>query len=88
MAFGQETFDEAAIMTFQEYGLRPGTENVPQVVGLGAAARFARERLPAATEKLRSLRDTGRLPEDARSMQLFGYLPLRLPNRIVLALHR
>ena len=28
-----------------EHGLRPGTENVPFVVGLGAAARIARKRL-------------------------------------------
>jgi len=41
----------------QEHGLRPATENVPQMVGLGAAARLARERLPAATQKLRALRD-------------------------------
>ncbi len=32
----------------QEHGLRSGTESVPQMVGLGAAARPARERLPAA----------------------------------------
>ncbi|EKD99280.1 MAG: hypothetical protein ACD_23C00038G0001, partial [uncultured bacterium] len=41
----------------QEHGLRPGTENVPLIVGLGAAARLARERIPAATQKLRALRD-------------------------------
>ena len=35
----------------QEHGLRPGTENVPQLVGLGAAARLARERLPGGDRK-------------------------------------
>jgi cysteine sulfinate desulfinase/cysteine desulfurase-like protein len=32
----------------QERGLRPGTQSVAQMVALGAAARLARERLPAA----------------------------------------
>ncbi len=41
----------------QERGLRPGTENVPAIVGLGVAARLARERLPEAAVQLRLLRD-------------------------------
>ena len=41
----------------QERGLRPGTENVPAMVGLGVAARLARERLSEATVQLRRLRD-------------------------------
>ncbi len=40
-----------------ERGLRPGTENVPAIVGLGVAARLGRERLPQATARLRELRD-------------------------------
>lgn len=36
----------------QERDLRPGTENVPAIVGLGVAARLARERLPATSTHL------------------------------------
>jgi len=39
----------------QKHDLRPSAENVPLVVGLGAAARLARGHLPAATEKLRDV---------------------------------
>jgi cysteine desulfurase len=40
-----------------EDGRRAGTENVAYIVGLGAACRIARESLPAATSKLKRLRD-------------------------------
>ena len=68
----------------QEHGLRPGTENVPQVIGLGAAARLARERLPAATEKLRSLRDAlhQRLSAAVPGLMLNGHPTERLPNTL------
>ncbi len=68
----------------QEHGLRPGTENVPQVVGLGAAARLARERLPAATEKLRSLRDAlhQRLATAIPGLLLNGHPIERLPTTL------
>jgi cysteine desulfurase len=68
----------------QERGLRPGTENVPQMVGLGAAAMLARERLPAATEKLRSLRDAlhERLAAAVAGLTLNGHPTERLPNTL------
>ena len=68
----------------QEHGLRPGTENVPQMVGLGAAARLARERLPAATEKLRLLRDPlhQRLMAGVPGLILNGHPTERLPNTL------
>jgi len=71
----------------QEHGLRPGTENVALVVGLGAAARLARERLPAATQKLRALRDAlhERLASAVSGLVLNGQHEARLPNTLNLS---
>lgn len=68
----------------QEHGLRPGTESVPLVVGMGAAARLARERLPAITEKLRTLRDMlhERLASAVPGLMLNGHPTERLPNTL------
>lgn len=42
----------------QEFGLRSGTENVPEIVGFGVAAEIAKERLAAGEDKkLSQLRD-------------------------------
>ena len=68
----------------QERGLRPGTENVPLIVGLGTAAKLAREHLPVATEKLRLLRDAlhERLTATIPSLVLNGHPTERLPNTL------
>lgn len=68
----------------QEGGLRPGTENVAFIVGLGAAARLARERLPQASEKLRQLRDRlhDLLKAAVPGLQLNGHPEHRLPNTL------
>ncbi len=68
----------------QEHGLRPGTENVPAIVGLGAAARSAWERLPEATAHLRGLRDHlhSRLAEAIPGLVLNGDPDERLPNTL------
>jgi len=68
----------------QEHGLRPGTENVPLIAGLGAAARLARERLPAAMQKLRALRDAlhERLAASVPGLVLNGHPVERLPNTL------
>jgi cysteine desulfurase len=68
-----------------EGGRRAGTENVPYLVGLGAACRIARESLPAATQRLRQLRD--RLWEQLRAglgerVLLNGHAEQRLPNTL------
>ncbi len=68
----------------QEHGLRPGTENVAAIVGLGAAAALARTSLPAASEHLRALRD--RLHEHLAAaipgLRLNGHPEHRLPNTL------
>jgi cysteine desulfurase len=40
-----------------ECGLRPGTENIPGIVGLGEAARISKENLDREMERIGSLRD-------------------------------
>ncbi len=68
----------------QEHGLRPGTENVPAIVGFGVAARLARERLPAATTHLRHLRDSLHtlLAEAITGLAVNGHPDHRLPNTL------
>lgn len=71
----------------QEGGLRPGTENVPYIVGLGAAALLARERLPGIAKRLRRQRDTlhRRLAEAIPGLVLNGHPEERLPNTLNLS---
>jgi cysteine desulfurase len=68
-----------------ESGRRAGTENVPYIVGLGKAAEIARESLPAATERLKRLRD--RLHQKLKDslgekLVLNGHPEKRLPNTL------
>ena len=41
----------------QQFGIRPGTENVPGIIALGTAARLAAEEQQALAGRLRELRD-------------------------------
>lgn len=68
----------------QEHGLRPGTENVPAVVGFGEAARLALERLPVAEPRLKNLRDLlhDKLRAAVPELQLNGHPEHRLPNTL------
>jgi cysteine desulfurase len=68
----------------QEHGLRPGTENTPHLVALGAAARLVRERLGDLPIRLRTLRDTlyERLQQEIPALQLNGHAQERLPNTL------
>jgi len=67
-----------------ERHLRPGTENVPAIVGLGEAARLARERLPHAAVHLRKLRDSlhALLAASVPRLELNGHPDHRLPNTL------
>ncbi len=66
----------------QENGLRSGTENVPGVVGMGEAARLAKQEMDAESTRLTALRD--RLIEGALAANpesyLNGHPTKRLPN--------
>lgn len=68
----------------QELGLRPGTENVPLIVGLGAAARLARAQLPDQTDQLRAKRDRlhSLLIDGIPDLTLNGHPSNRLPNTL------
>jgi len=70
-----------------EHGLRPGTENTPHLVALGAAARLAREGLRDLPIRLRTLRDTlhDRLQQEIPGLQLNGHPQERLPNTLNLS---
>lgn len=67
-----------------EHGLRPGTENVPAIVGFGVAAQLARERLPQASSHLRELRNQlyTLLIEAIPELILNGHPEERLPNTL------
>jgi cysteine desulfurase len=68
----------------QEHGLRPGTENVAAIAGLGAAAELARQRLPSATAHLRAVREAlhKRLESAIPGLALNGHAVERLPNTL------
>jgi len=68
----------------QEQGLRPGTENVAAIVGLGAAAALAKASLPATSEHLRTLRDRlhEQLAASIPGLRLNGHPDHRLPNTL------
>ena len=67
-----------------ERGLRPGTENVPAIVGLGEAARLAAQRLATAESHLRQLRDQLHqlLKKGISGLELNGHPQARLPNTL------
>lgn len=68
----------------QERGLRSGTESVPLIVALGAAARLAKARQAEAAPRLRLLRDRlhEQLLAEIPGVQLNGHPEFRLPNTL------
>jgi len=68
----------------QERNRRAGTENLAGIVGLGVAARLARERLTEwaeHSEKLRRRLERGLL-ERIEDVKIFGHPEFRLPNTL------
>jgi len=67
-----------------ERGLRPGTENVASIVGLGAACEQAARDLDAVALRLRGLRDRLRrtLSDTVVDLALNGHEEQRLPNTL------
>ncbi len=68
----------------QEHGLRPGTENVAAIVGLGVAAELAGSDLARVAADLRERRDQlhAMLVRDVPGLALNGHPQHRLPNTL------
>jgi cysteine desulfurase len=67
-----------------EYGLRPGTENVAAIAGLGQACLIAEQCLAQEALRVEALRDHlwGRLKEQIPALALNGHPVNRLPNTL------
>ncbi|MHB8877376.1 MAG: cysteine desulfurase family protein, partial [Myxococcaceae bacterium] len=67
-----------------ERGLRPGTENVPSLVGLGQACELARRDLDSESSRQRGLRDElwEQLLAAIPGVRLNGHPTERLPNTL------
>lgn len=70
-----------------ERGLRPGTENVLEIVGLGMACELVERELEEEIPRLRALRDglRGLLTERIADLVEHGHPENRLPNTLSLA---
>ncbi|MFX1576227.1 MAG: cysteine desulfurase family protein [Promethearchaeota archaeon] len=66
----------------QEYGIRSGSENVPGIVGLGVAAKIARNEISEYAKRLTSLRDAliNGVTKSVEESFLNGHPTQRLPN--------
>ena len=66
----------------QEHGLRPGTLNVPGIVGLAEACHIAFEKMPEESRRLTQLRDQliERVLKECPGAMLNGHPTERLPN--------
>jgi cysteine desulfurase len=68
----------------QEYGLRPGTLNVPGIVGIGQAAAILAEQRHVDTRRIADLRDQllAMLGQTVSGVRLNGSLTRRLPGNL------
>ena len=68
----------------QERGLRAGTENLPGIVGLGAAIELAVSELPEYTRRLTALRDRliDGILQSIHDVRLNGHRTQRLPGNV------
>ena len=66
----------------QEHGIRPGTENVPGIVGLGTAADLALKNIDDENTRVKNLRDKleNALLSKIRKTRVNGNRASRLPN--------
>lgn len=81
-------FESMLLGAGHEAGRRAGTENVPGIVGLGAAAELARTEFPERTRHLEALRDRlrQRLTDGIPDLVVHGESAPRLPNTLSVAL--
>jgi cysteine desulfurase len=68
----------------QEYGLRPGTLNVPGIVGIGQAAAILAEQRHSDTRRITGLRDQllAMLRQTVSGIRVNGSLTQRLPGNL------
>jgi cysteine desulfurase len=68
----------------QEGGLRPGTDNIPAIVGMGKAAELAKTEMTSRIEHLTPLRDKiiKALPVTVKYLHFTGHLTQRLPGHV------
>ncbi len=71
----------------QERGLRAGTENVPAIVGMGAAAELAAQEMPQRMNHLKKLQAklAKGLPERIPYLRFLGHPVKRIPGNVSVA---
>ena len=70
----------------QENGLRSGTENVPAIVGLGAACELAKTRMIEMTTRIRAMHTLLEKGLISMGAVIFGQGAVRLPNTCYFAI--